>query len=200
MKFLANLISFLAHPIFLLSGMIFLFMAKDYIMLEEEIAQVFGNIVLICTTIIPLIAIVVLKKMGIISSLRIPLAQERKLPYIITFSAYFFLSMLFNDTRVIPQEITHIFKASSLSIAVLLLLLKYTKSSAHTAAWGGVVGALLMLMWKYDYPVYTLFTWSILFTGLVMWSRLYLSAHTQKQVYEGLGIGFFSQVVVFLVF
>ncbi len=161
---------------------------------------------------IPLVSILILKKLKIIKSLEMESSSERIIPLIILGIVYIWLFINYKNASYVPLIFTSFVLGSVISVFAAFFINNFTKISLHTLGMGGFVSATILIaksinyeitaldlfnlgMLKISYFTFTIIT--ILLAGLVGTSRLYLGRHTKEQVYLGYLVGFLSQFLVF---
>ncbi|MEJ5264819.1 MAG: phosphatase PAP2 family protein [Bacteroidales bacterium] len=138
---------------------------------------------------LPLVVLQLLKHMQYISNMQLDSMKERIFPYtliLITFVSTYLMIQRLN----IPSIVTNIVLSSCLAIGVNILFLFYWKISSHAMGVGGLLALVWVLLWRWHSDNVMLMPIAIIIAGLVSWARLWLEAHTEKQVYVGLAIGF----------
>lgn len=196
MNRLAKAISTFLHPVFVPFMACYLLLSSTIIYIaNDEILNLALQSIFIISVAIPLLSVFILKWSGAVSSIRVPNVKERKIPYLITFLSYLFLGLFFRPIVYFPLEFSILFISSALSILFLLLLIPFTKASAHMACFGGLTGALLVLNLGYHYDTSDYIPIVIIISGIVGWSRLTLKAHTQEQLLIGFSLGLASQFI-----
>jgi membrane-associated phospholipid phosphatase len=65
--------------------------------------------------------------------------------------------------------------------------------------WGGLVGLILSLSLRFNTDLVLFLILAILFSGIVGFARLKLTAHSPMQVYMGFLIGFLIMITVFVI-
>lgn len=195
MRHFYNIISYIFHPLFIpIGGTILYFLIAPYSTLEIQS----GNIVpiFILTVIIPIIFFLILKNLGVISSIFLPTLQERKYPLYI--SCILFLMILY---KVIPNNYVHelfyFFTGllTATGTALILLFLKF-KTSLHLLGMGSILMFMVGLSIHFETNITLAISLFTLFTGLVATSRLYLKAHSINELLIGFLIGCCSQLII----
>ncbi len=195
MKLFFKIISYLFHPLFIpVAGTYAYFLiTPKYSPPEFES----GNIlpIFILTVIIPIIFFLILKNMGLITSVFLPAVKERKYPYYISLAL-----LLMVVYKVIPNnfiiELHYYFLgliAATMS-SLLLLFFKF-KSSMHLMGMGSLFMFLVCLSVHFETNIIIALSLFILATGVVASSRLYLNAHSRAEVLIGFFIGLVSQLL-----
>ncbi|WP_318343941.1 hypothetical protein [Flagellimonas baculiformis] len=195
MRHFYNIISYIFHPLFIpIGGTILYFFVAPYSTLEMQS----GNIVpiFILTVIIPIIFFLILKNLGVISSIFLPTIQERKYPLYI--SCIIFLMILY---KVIPNNYVHelfyFFTGllTATATALLLLFIKF-KTSLHLLGMGSILMFMIGLSIHFETNITLAISLFTLLTGLVATSRLYLKSHTRNELLIGFLVGCCSQLII----
>lgn len=196
MRHFYNIISYIFHPLFIpIGGTILYFLIAPYSTLEMQS----GNIlpIFILTVIIPIIFFLILKNLGVISSIFLPTLQERK--YLLYISCILFLMILY---KVIPNNYVHelfyFFTGllTATGTALILLFLKF-KTSMHLLGMGSILMFMVGLSIHFETNITLAISLFTLFSGLVATSRLYLKAHSMNELLIGFLVGCCSQLIIF---
>ncbi|MGB0884420.1 MAG: hypothetical protein ACPG4W_03120 [Flavobacteriales bacterium] len=193
-KFVARLISTVFHPVFLPFLLIYWLVNQSLTPLGDDLSDMILRSVFVATLLIPLLTVLILKWSGLVGSIHLAKAEERRWPYSLSMFTFLMLSVLFYQQYVVPKEFAIILFGSGISIMFLRLYLSEIKISAHTTCAGGVAGALIQLTTAFDYPFFYPSLLAVLLAGLIGWARLDLRAHSQQEVYIGYGLGFVCQL------
>jgi membrane-associated phospholipid phosphatase len=111
-------------------------------------------------------------------------------PYVIAIVCYGFCYYLMQFLRI-PHFMASIVMAALIIQVVCGFINQYWKISTHTAAIGGVTGALLAFSFAFSYnPVWWLCI-AILLAGVLGTARMILRQHTLAQVVAGFIVGYF---------
>ncbi len=114
--------------------------------------------------------------------------EGRTVPYIISIACYFVCIYMMEQMRI-PQFMCAILRAAILIQVVCAVLNAWWKISTHTAAIGGVAGALVSFAAIFGFnPVRWLCVVFIL-GGMLGTSRMILRQHTLSQVVGGFCVG-----------
>lgn len=194
MRLFLKITSYLLHPLFIpFAGTLAYFLiTPKYSPLEVQS----GNIlpIFILTIIIPIIFYLILRNLGIVSSVFMPKLQERKYPIYISLGLL--IMVLF---KVIPNNFTielHYYflgLIAGLFSALVLLFLNF-KCSMHLLGMGSLLMYLINLSIHFEINVTIAISIVTLLSGLAATSRLYLNAHTKAEVLIGFAIGLFTQL------
>lgn len=188
-------VSYIFHPLFIpVAGTIAYFLiTPKYSPIEEQS----GNIlpIFILTVIIPIIAYLILKNLGLITSVFAPTIKERRYPLYISI-----LLLLMVVYKVIPNnytaELYYYFSGLiAATMTSLFLLFLNFKSSLHLMGMGSIFMYLTCLSVHFEINITLALSCIILLIGLVASSRLYLKAHTKAELLIGFLIGVVSQLL-----
>ena len=124
--------------------------------------------------------------------LQIGVKERRMVPYAVSIFCYFACYYLMTRLRI-PSFMARILMAALLIQIVCAIVNVWWKISTHTAAIGGVTGALMAFSMLFAFnPVW----W--LCSGMVGSSRIILHQHTLGQVLAGYGIGLLIGFIVII--
>jgi hypothetical protein len=207
---MAKLLSFLGHPLLVLTLGLALLMATNPFAfgahdLSDPKARVLLLTVFITTFVLPGVGVAVMKPLGLIQSLEMRDRQERTGPYILTgvFYLWVFKSLL-SDIQVPPLFAVFALGAT-IGLFVAFFANIFTKISAHALGMGGLVAmtGLMCFRWAgtslsislgggFDLLISmpALLALAVLFAGAVGVARLHLRAHEPVDVYRGYTAGF----------
>ncbi len=197
MRKLAVFLSFLLHPVFMLTYIMLFFICSEnyfsYFMSPAKkiflLAAVF-----IFSVALPLLNVALLKKLGYIKSVYLNESAERFMPYISSIVLHGGLLYIIHDLNI-PFFFKYIVITSVAVLIVLLTVNIFTKISAHTASLSGCLGILIFYEFISFNPLLLPLCVCLVLCGLVGFARLYLQAHTPKQVYLGFVTGLAGSVL-----
>ncbi|MCF0072206.1 hypothetical protein LZD49_17125 [Dyadobacter sp. CY261] len=196
---IAILLSVVFHPLILttyLFALLFL-LAPDLVGVSAFELPALGSLLLLLwlnTFIAPAIMMFYFKKTGVITSLYVEDAAERRLPYfscivIYALATYVFGWKLEPISELAPQ-ISVILASVTLSLILVTMISNFWKISAHATGIGGAIGMLSGLMVRFDeLALLTPLLLTILISGWIMSARLQLNAHTPGQIIAGIFCG-----------
>lgn len=150
------------------------------------------------TFVLPLIAVFFLYRIKVVTSFHVENSQERRWPFLITAACYIGAYYILPNLREL-SVIRALILGAALSVVLTLVINLYTKISAHMVGIGGVAGAFLGLSIRLHIPFETVIYSTIAVAGIIGFARLALNAHTPAQVYAGFAVGFFSEMLLFVV-
>lgn len=153
--------------------------------------------VFVGTAILPVLIAIVLRKLGVISSIQMPKREERLLPFILTAFCYFGVYYYLISYLVLPVNpiLEYFMREAIFAILIAMSISFYYKVSVHMLGIGGIVGIIILI----SYLSKTVFLSELILTifcaGLIGFSRLKLKAHTPLQVILGFSIGVFTEIL-----
>lgn len=196
MKF-NKFISYLFHPIIfpIISTIIYFIILPRYITKQQEFLIILT--VFIGTYILPLLFMVVLKKMKLIDNYQLENIGERKFPILILVMLSYIIGNLLQKMTIVDDLAIFFFGISLSLIACYFLLFNKFKTSLHSLGISGLIGFLVFFSYRYQINLLALIAFFFILSGLVASSRISLNTHNNKEVYSGFLIGFLSQIMVF---
>lgn len=194
-----KLVSILLHPIVIPTIATILYFSVVPIHIPIKQQYLLLSIIFITTYITPLILLVFLKAIGYIKSFHIHTIKERKIPLFFMIGLFFILGKVFYKIPFI-RDFSYLFFGSCIGlIIVYLLFFIKIKASLHLLSMGSMIGGLLLIQRIYTITIVPTISILILFSGIVASSRLYLKAHTEKEVYLGFFLGVISQFITYFI-
>ena len=196
MRYLLNAVSYIFHPLFIPMGGTLCYFLVTPRLNSLEIQS--GNIlpIFILTIIIPIILFLILKNLGLISSIFAPKLDERKYP--LYFNMIIYLMILY---KIIPMnyinELYYFFVGLLIaSFSTLLLLFTKIKGSIHLMGMGSILIYLIGLSIRFEVNITFAIAIFTLMTGLVATSRLFMKTHSRIELLLGFFVGACSQLFV----
>lgn len=188
----ANILSWVFVPLMMpLYAVILIFTLSVLQFVPTATKWVFCAVIFGLTALVPMLLVMLLKRMGIIDDIGLNGRKERLIPYIISI-----LSMggagWFMMSKGAPIWTGMFFFGGALAGMVNLLVNFKWKISAHAAAAAGIV-ALLICISREPIPHPCIDIWvacAIGAAGLLGAARIWLGRHTVLQVLAGSAVGF----------
>ena len=187
--------SFIFHPLWLPSyAMVYYFSYANFMYTYESmVAKIFAVIIL--SAILPILFLLFLKPLRLIDSLHLESVHQRKIPLL------FFLSITALITTYVFEPIEYripfyFFSGVFVSglICFLLTFIKH-KISLHAVGISGLTTFIICFNIQYGLQGIGAVSICILATGWVLSSRLYMGAHSYKELLSGLLVGMCSQLI-----
>ena len=215
MRFLANAISLIFHPLFLVYALVVLAYFIDkygyYINDGRAIgAMLIMNFFLL--VLFPTISIAMLVGLKMISGFKMEKREDRIAPLIITLSLYiWFFINVYNNVSY-PDTLRFIALGINLSVGLAFFINNFTKISLHTIGVSSFTVGLGILLLSQErsfididlfgivgYRVSSIFVLllSVFVAGCVGSARLFLKAHKPQEVYGGYLVGSLAQIIAF---
>ncbi len=144
---------------------------------------------LLFTAVIPILLILLMWRMGQISSLYITDAKQRDIPYLCCTLCFVFWCQTIHNMMHLPTIWLVIALGSTVALACVWLINHWWKISAHLTALGGLLGGVCSFGLYYAIPITPWVIIVLAVSLLLMYARLYLEAHTPLQVTAGIILG-----------
>ncbi|MEC5147695.1 hypothetical protein [Chitinophaga sp. 212800010-3] len=206
MKTVAQVISWISHPLFisLLVTFVVLAFIPEYMVPFKPLSKRFPFDVLYIRVLIisigfPMLTLLLAKALKFVSSIYMKSQRDRIIPYVAMIIYYFWAFYTFKQEGRAPRFYTAFFLGVFLSISISFVSNNFIKTSMHAVGWGGVIGFLLSLMWGMHMNVSVPLVITFFIAGLVATARLILAAHTEREIYIGFLIGIVSQLAACLI-
>ena len=193
----AKIISVLFHPLLLTSyafALIYLtnpllFSAYD----ETQVMQLFLMVVL-NTLIFPVIAILLVWRLGFVKTLEMNEAKDRLVPYITTGVFYIWSYVVFRKSGM-PQVFNIIILGATITLFVIFLFNLFRKVSAHSGGMGALLIVTIAACVLSSLNLNFLPVIIVMIAGIVGSSRVLLGAHDNTEIFTGFLIGIISQMI-----
>lgn len=197
MRTYQQIVSVVLHPLLLpFFGVVLLFSVGVFSELPLDYRLYIEGIVLFNMGFVPGLGIWLLKKAGHVSDYDVSIRSERVFPYLITLISYLSACYLLFKYQM-PWWIVKLFLGAVLSTFIAFFITLKWKISAHTMAFGCVIGGLFLVCLNEALNPLLVFSISLFLAGIQASSRLYLKAHTLGQVCGGFCLGVFSVCCTF---
>ncbi|MBD5420866.1 MAG: phosphatase PAP2 family protein [Bacteroides sp.] len=190
----SNLISWIFVPLMMpVYGIILIFALSFLRFTPFHTKLVFTLIVFGANFLVPMILVLLLKKMGVIEDVGLNGRKERLIPYVITIVCLAGTG-IFLYLKMAPLWVAMFYAGGALAGLINLLVNFRWKISAHAAGIAGLV-AMLIQVTKEGPSAEGMVWWivgAILTAGLLGSARIWLGRHTLMQVIAGSAVGFLS--------
>lgn len=185
----AKALSVLLYPLFIPTYGIALFCWAYHTQVNPlspvwSIIAIVGTFLLTC--LIPMTAIWIRIKRGVIKDIQIEDSEQRTVPYLYAALGFGFWSYLMIAILHAPLYLDFIALGATAAIGLITLINRWWKISAHLTGMGGLTGGLFAYCLGIGAlpTVGTICLWFGL-TLALMYARIYLKAHTASQVSAG---------------
>ena len=197
---LAEFVSRILHPLWMpFYAMLLLWFVEPMvnIAIPANYLPRLSLLVFLYTALLPLIFALVLRKLGLIKSLEMETAKERRFPYLFTAVCYFLCYFQMAGNHALGLYAL-VLLGAAVSILALLLVNLRVKVSAHLVGVGGTAGVFAGLQWSLGLNYGILVAALVLVAGLLASARLRLKAHSEAEVYVGFILGFCSEFLLLM--
>lgn len=198
-KLTAKIISTVFHPLFIpvYVGWFFIFRLRLFPQLDD-----YNQIKLLISffinyTFLPLVTMLIARKLGFIESLYLRTQKDRIIPYIVTGIFYFWVWYVFKN-QDFPKIVVAFSLAIFLGSSIGLLLNSYFKISMHGIAIGIVTSVFLLLGLTSDDDMGYYISIVFMLAGLLATARLVNEDHTPFELYAGIFTGILAQVIAYI--
>ena len=188
---LAKFISLLGHPLFMPAyafGLLIYTNPYINVMVPDASKRFTFGILIVFTILLPILTAVVFKLLGLIDSLFMKTAEERRWPFLLTLIWYYMGFNLLTKIYV-PQSFLLLMIGAISAIGIALIITSRWKISIHMLGIGGVIGAIIGISQRFQFDHSTLLIVLILLAGLIGYARLKTHSHNYRQVYAGFILG-----------
>ncbi len=216
MKPVAHIISIFFHPLLILTYMLLMMLVVNPYMFgynHVSDADTLILMVFLTSTLIPMIAILVMRGIGWVRSIQMTDRHERIGPYLVTAVLYLSLYLHLAKTKSFPSPLLIATLGSVIALFGGFFLNNFRKISMHAIAIGGFLLFTIFLYGSYstaafilplpywndlEIPTNYILYAAILLAGLVCSARLILSKHTSGEVYVGFFVGVIGMSLAYL--
>jgi hypothetical protein len=193
-KFLSKLISYLFHPLIIPTWYVLLLLYAMPFSFAGISTPIVIGIVWVNTFMFPAITILLLRKLDFIDSFEMPDKSHRIIPLIATIIFYVWAFMALKKTNY--PLIMNVFMLGTLvSLFLSFFINVFHKLSLHMVGISGALTAVLLLVFVSPHDFSYVFLLLVLLCGAIATARLFLQAHTVREVYTGFMVGMFGQVL-----
>lgn len=204
MRAAAILVSVIFHPLLLTTYLVVLLGTyfPALLMIAPQNLRVMTAFIFCFTFLLPVVNLIVFRMFGTISSYTLENRAERVIPFVAIALIYLVTAFLFFFKLRFSANFNFLLLIVALLVLAALILNFFMKVSIHALAAWGCIGILLPLNKATEQPDLLWPTAGvILITGFIMAARLYLNAHTPREILtgsvSGFIIGFFGVLYFF---
>jgi len=217
MRAVAQLFSFVFHPLFILTYMVLVLLwTNPFSFGWRHVAEADTLLLIIVMTTItlPAISILMMKLLGWINDFKLETRHERIGPYIASGIMYLTLYLHVSNSETFPVSLRIVTLGALFALWTCFFINNFVKVSMHAAGVGGLVALVALtkitfgydnaqigipggvnLVMPLDYILYAV----ILIAGFVCTSRMILKAHNLTEVYMGFLIGIVSITLAYFI-
>lgn len=201
-RFFAHFFSYLFHPLFIPAYVTaFLLYIHPYAFAgSTERGKIFVLIaVFFSTGFLPMVAVLLMRALGLIQSIYLRTQKERIIPYAAAIIFYFWIWYVFRNQPDNPVYLVKFLLGAFLGVCAAWMFNITSKISMHATGVGGMMMFFLLQALYYQEHTGVFIAIGFLIAGIVCTSRLIVSAHTQREIYTGLIAGMVCQLIALLV-
>jgi hypothetical protein len=125
---------------------------------------------------------------GLIDSIFMKTAEERRWPFLLTL-VWYYMGFQLMTKIYLPQSFLLLMVGAISAIGISLIITTRWKISIHMLGIGGVIGAIIGISQRFQFDHSLLLMGLILFAGLIGFARLKTNSHNYRQVYAGFILG-----------
>lgn len=201
MKTFLRIITFVFQPLLMPSYAMILLMQLPLFQILGVYYRALAIIgTILFTAIFPALPILMMVRKGQIKDIFISQREERTMPYLFSLLAYFFWILFLWRTLQFPSEFIALAIGTVVSLILMVIINFKWKISAHLAGMGGFVGCLIGVSYIVGINPLWLIILSLIVSGLVAISRIYLKAHTLSQTIGGFCLGVLSVLLPYTIY
>jgi len=212
LQVLAHIISYICHPVFfplVMAFALYKLSPADFMGVPPKTLGLWFISIGITGVFFPLFSILLMKPLGFIGSFHMPTARERTIPLMTIMIFYFWLSHVFNSMGIatvlnpnpgpVPPLIYKVLFLGNLwGVIALFMVNIFTKISMHTAAAGGMIGIIIVMMIISPANMAVPLLSAIIIAGIMGTARMILGAHQRGDIWLGYIIGILAQLCAYL--
>ncbi len=202
---LALTISLIFHPLLLptlIMGLMFFISPNLVVVASKKGRWLLLEITFLLTFSLPVLIMIILRRLQVISSLSLPSRQERRLPFAIIcviYAATTYLFYILTQKIYLDEKILLVFGSICFSLFLLTIITFFYKISAHNLAIAGVFGGMLAMALRYhEYTLGFPLAITAIVWGAVASARLSMKAHSWQEVFWGSVVGFWINFLIVL--
>lgn len=190
-------ISTILHPIVIptIGVMLYFLLIPNNLVSKQKLMVL--SLVFIVTYLIPLLIIVLFKKLKFIKNYKIESIKERKLPIALMVFLFYLLGTTISNLANL-RDLSLLFYATSLALFIVYVLFFFkVKASVHLLSLGIFIGFFMILSNIHSRSFALVIMILFLIAGVLASARLTLKAHTSKEIYIGFFIGLVTPSIVY---
>ncbi|MBK7008600.1 MAG: hypothetical protein IPH94_02505 [Saprospiraceae bacterium] len=218
MRLAASFFSYLFHPLFLAAYFLLLVYWVNPVFLDfsdrhSSFLIIFS--LLTSTILFPGVAIFLMKGLKLIDSIQMRDKKERVGPLIVTGLFYIWVFLNLKNNSLVPEYMSFFMLGASIALFFGFFFTLFLKVSLHTIGMGALTTAFFLMKNRYAFEDVVLpwgnshsliidtnlvFILLLLISGWVATCRLWLKAHTLKQIYAGFLMGVVAMTIAYFIY
>lgn len=189
-------ISTILHPIVIPTVgvmLYFLLTTNNYLSTQKFTVL---SVIFIFTYLVPLLILILFKRLKVIKSYQTESIKERKLPVALMVLLFYLLGNSINNAPNL-RDLGLLFYATAIGLLIIYVLFFFKiKASIHLLSLGITAGFFMVLGSNYSQSYLIVIMIIFLLSGLLASARLHLKVHTNKEIYIGFFIGILSPILL----
>jgi len=177
-----------------MSLVLYALLPANFASMPKELAPRWLGIIGLLTIFFPLFTIVLMKALGFVESIQLKTSRDRIMPLMATMIFYFWVSHVFNHYAGAPLLLRALLLGSFYAIIAVFMCNIFVKISMHTAAAGGMLALMTLLLFHSPTNVFAGLALSLVIAGIIGTARMYLKEHTRAEIWLGYLVGFGAQM------
>ncbi|MDB5226849.1 MAG: hypothetical protein JWN78_1042 [Bacteroidota bacterium] len=199
MKIISTILSYIFHPLLIATWMVLFLLYTNPYSFAGMSHPVVIAIVWVNTFMFPAIAILLMRKLGLVSDIEIPDNKQRIIPLVASIIFYVWAYLAIRKTNY-PYIMGVFMMGTLVSLFLSFVINVFYKLSLHMVGMSGALIAIMFLLLFSQTDLSYFFLAMLVLTGAVATARIYLNAHTLQEVYTGFLVGMFGQVIGLLLY
>ncbi|MBS1977935.1 MAG: phosphatase PAP2 family protein [Bacteroidetes bacterium] len=204
MRHLSILVSWVFHPLLLCTYLVILLtrFLPHFLLIPTASIWMFIGLVFIMTFVLPVLNLLMFKTFGSLHSLQMHQRRDRIVPFVLISIIYAVVAWMFYYKISTNVNFNKVMLIVAVLVVTATVITFFEKISVHSMAAGGMAGIIIPLNKVVaDNSLLWPSVFIIVIAGAVMSARLYLNAHTLRQVMyggaAGLMIGLTGMLLLF---
>ena len=189
-------ISTILHPIVIptIGVMLYFILTTNHFLSDQKFTIL--SLVFIITYLIPLLILILFKRLNIIKTYKTESIKERKLPVALMVVLFYLLGNTMNKIANF-RDLGLLFYASSIGLICIYILFFFKiKGSIHLLSLGISAGFFMAMSSNYSQSYLIIIITIFILSGLLASARLHLKAHSNTEVYIGFFIGILAPLLI----
>lgn len=198
LKIVSTIISYVFHPLFVgvMMGGYLIFVHPVFFQSFTPQAKMLKLLAIINNNVFfPLLVVALMRALGFNKSLLLKTQKERIVPYIASITFFFWTYYVFRNQSDVPLVLVNMCRGMFYATAAALILNSYFKISMHGIAVGGLLGLMLVIMYKGELPGIIDLLLAMIITVVVAFARKIVSDHRWFDIVSGILLGLITQLL-----
>jgi hypothetical protein len=192
MRKIAQLVSIIFHPLLFSTYLVVLlgYLFPPMLLLPVAKLPMFAAVIFGLTFLLPVLNLWIFKQFNIISTLTLQKRKERTIPFVFISIIYVLIAAMFVYRINLSINYTKLATITAALVVAASVITFFYKVSVHSLSVWGTIGIVLPLCKPAGQSLVYATVALILVAGFSMSARLYLNAHTPREILVGSLTGF----------